>query len=165
MSAQQNRLNESCLKNLDLLGDQHLVEFVNDTISFYLKHNKVPFLSKYSEALHGAFNVVPIREATIEIIKLALRKTASATTLDVYKNSIMEWFGNQGLDFEVGEGVEAPVSAKTIDILATTIYARRNELQTILTDMILDVSADKLLIDYNYNLEMLIASSTSHKLA
>ena len=88
----QDRLNVSCLSKLELLGDQFLVEFINDTISFYLKHNKVPFLTKYSEVLQGAYNVVPVREAIIEIIKLVLRKTYSGSTLDVYKNSILEWF-------------------------------------------------------------------------
>ena len=98
----------------------------------------MPFLSKYSEALQGAFNVVPIREATIEIIKLALRKTVAATTLDVYKTSILEWFAGQGFNFDLAEGEEPPLNPKTIDIMATTIYARRNELQTILTDLVLN---------------------------
>ena len=44
-------LKVSCLKKIDLLGDEYLVEFINDTISFYMKNKKVAFLSKYSEVL------------------------------------------------------------------------------------------------------------------
>ena len=78
-------LKVSCLKKIDLLGDEYLVEFINDTISFYLKNKKVAFLSKYSEVLQGAHNVVPIRELMVEMIKLCLRKTVLSSTLDLYK--------------------------------------------------------------------------------
>lgn len=63
----------STLAKIDLLGDQFLVEFINDTIEFYLRSKKVPFLSKYSETIQGAHNVIPIREFIIGIIKLSLR--------------------------------------------------------------------------------------------
>lgn len=96
---------------------------------------------------------------------MVLRKTQTATTLDVYKQSILDWFTEQGFNFEVAEGEETPLNAKTIDIMATTIFARRIELQTILTDLVLGQSTDKQLLDYNYNVEMVISSSTSSKVA
>ena len=47
-------LKVSTLKKIDLLGDEFLVEFINDTITFYMKNKRVAFLSKYSEVLEGA---------------------------------------------------------------------------------------------------------------
>ena len=44
-------LKVSTLRKIDLLGDEYLVEFINDTISFYMKNKRVAFLSKYSEVL------------------------------------------------------------------------------------------------------------------
>ena len=64
----------SIYSKIDLLGDEYLVEFVNDTITFYLKNQRVAFLSKYAEVLNGAHNIAPIRELVIDIIKMCLRK-------------------------------------------------------------------------------------------
>ena len=72
----------SIYSKIDLLGDEYLVEFVNDTITFYLKNQRVAFLSKYAEVLKGAHNIAPIRELVIDIIKMCLRKE---TSLDIYK--------------------------------------------------------------------------------
>ena len=72
----------SLYSKIDLLGDEYLVEFINDTITFYLKNQRIAFLSKYAEVLKGAHNVTPIRELVIEIIKTCLRKE---TSLDTYK--------------------------------------------------------------------------------
>ena len=84
--------NTKVLSKFDLLGDQLLVEFINDTISYYLKNGKASFLTKYGKTLGGAYNVMPIRDATIEIINMVLRKTYSSTSLDIYKQSILEYF-------------------------------------------------------------------------
>ena len=72
----------SLYSKIDLLGDEYLVEFINDTITFYLKNKRIAFLSKYAEVLKGAYNVTPIRELVIDIIKMCLRKE---TSLDTYK--------------------------------------------------------------------------------
>ena len=75
-----------------------------------------------------------IRDCTIEIISLVLRKTSMSSSLDVYKQSILDYFVDKGIDFES----ETPgLSKQTIDILANTIFARREELQRILTDTVL----------------------------
>ena len=55
-----------------MLGDEYLVEFINDTLTFYLRNQRVPFLSKYSEILGGAYNVVPVRDMVIECMKMCL---------------------------------------------------------------------------------------------
>ena len=75
----------SSLAKIDLLGDEYLVEFINDTITFYLKNQRVAFLTKYAEVLKGAHNISPIRELVIDLIKLCLRKTTQSSSLDVYK--------------------------------------------------------------------------------
>ena len=88
ITSSQDRLRISCLSKIDLLGKEMLVQFVNDTVSFYLKSLRVPFLSKYAEILKGVQNVVPVREAVVEIIMLAMRKTFGGSTLDVFKNAV-----------------------------------------------------------------------------
>jgi len=75
-------LKSSTLAKIDLLGDQFLVEFINDTIEFYMRNKRVAFLSKYAETLQGAHNVIPIREFIIGLVKLSLRKTHMASTLE-----------------------------------------------------------------------------------
>ena len=60
-------------------------------------------MTKYSESLCGAYNVVPIREMILEIIKLALRKTSIASSLDEYKAAIFTYLQNEG--FGEDEGV------------------------------------------------------------
>ena len=157
------QLTYECLRQFDKFGDQYLVEFINDTISFHLKNHKVPFLSKYSEIIGGAYYVVPIREATIELIKLVLRQTDGQATLDLYKQAVVGWFTQQGFNFEIEEGEAPPLNLKTIDIIATTVYARRNELRTILTEIVLGGCTDKQLIDYNFNIEMVVSSNSSQR--
>ena len=85
---------------MDLLGDNYLVEFINDTISFYLKNMRVPFLSKYGSPLEGVQNVVPVRECMIDIIKLVLRKSFANSALDLYKAAIVEYFENLGFTMD-----------------------------------------------------------------
>jgi len=51
------------LSSINKFSDTDLVDFINDTIE-YLKGEKIPFLSKYSESI-GIGNVVPIREFII----------------------------------------------------------------------------------------------------
>ena len=85
------------------------------------------FLSKYSETLKGAHNIVPIREFVIDLIKLCLRKTHYASGLDQYKTAIMEKFEGQGFGFDGAED-SYQINPKTIDILAAAIFSRRTEL-------------------------------------
>ena len=101
---------------------------------------------------------MPIRDATIEIINMSLRKSYCSTTLDVYKQNILEYFQTKGFDFEQEP---SPLNPKTIDILANTIYARREELQKVLTELVLEKSSDKILVDYNYSIEWVVSSNTA----
>ena len=97
------------LLKIDGLEDQSLVDFINDTVAFYLKNNKVAFLSKYAEGLKGAYNVVPIREMVLEIIKLALRKTNVVDGVDTYKEAVMRYLDNEGF----GEDENPTMNVKT----------------------------------------------------
>ena len=64
-----------CVAQLSQLADTDVVEFVDDTIHF-LKGNRVPFLTKYSEAFGGqARLIVPCRDFLQDIMQLVLRKT------------------------------------------------------------------------------------------
>ena len=130
-------LKVSTLRKIDLLGDEYLVEFINDTISFYMKNKRVAFLSKYSEVLQGAQNVVPIRELMVEMIKLCLRKTVLSSSIDLYKEQIVTLLQSEGFDLEA-----EPINQKTIDIIATSVFAKREEIQLTLTQTVLEQSSD-----------------------
>ena len=132
------------LSKIELLGDEYLVEFVNDTVSFYLRNVRSPFLSKYATTLQGAHNIVPLREFIVDLVQLALRKSHKDAALDAYKSVVLDRFTQEGLD----------TSTKTVDILAASIFARREELRKVLTAQVLERTADKTLIDYNFNVEL-----------
>ena len=68
--------------------------------------------------------MVPIREMVLEIIKLSLRKTNTADGVDQYKEAVMRYLDNQGF----GEDGQPSMNVKTQEILATTVFARRNEI-------------------------------------
>ena len=57
-----------CVRQLSQLGDADLIEFIDDTIHF-LKGNRLPFLSKFSEAFGGqARLIVPCRDFLQDIM-------------------------------------------------------------------------------------------------
>ena len=55
-----------------------------------------------------------------------MRKTFGGSTLDNYKEAVMHWFEQHGFSFDDGS---AQISAKTIEILSTCVFARREEIQ------------------------------------
>ena len=59
----------------------------------------------------------------VEMIKLCLRKTVLSSSLDLYKEQIVSLLQNEGFDFEVD-----PINQKTIDIISTSVFARREEI-------------------------------------
>ena len=64
-----------CAKQLSQLAEIDMIEFVDDTIH-YLKGNRVPFLTKYSEVFGGqARLIVPCRDFLQDIMQLVLRKS------------------------------------------------------------------------------------------
>ena len=104
--------------------------------------------------LQGAHNIVPLREFIVDLTKMSLRKTHRTSSLDDYKSSVNARFAEEGFEAE-------QVNTKTLDIIAASIFARREEMRKILTAKMLEQSADKSLIDYNYNVELVMSSSSS----
>ena len=125
MASSQQSLTMAATTKVDLLGDEFLVEFINDTLSFYLKNHRVPFLTKYSEILGGGHNVVPVRSLVIDLVKICLRKTTMSSTVDLFKQAIVDHLESLGFDFTLDP---LPISKKTIDILANSIFAKRQEM-------------------------------------
>ena len=74
----------------------------------------------------------------------------------------MEFLENEGFNFQQDPW---PIQKKTIDILGTAIYARRDEVQKIMVERTIQSANDKYLIDYNYNVEMIMSSSSSQNAA
>ena len=89
----QQKLRLHALSKIELLGDSFLVEFINDTVSFHLKNERVPFLTKYAQVLGGANYVVPIREFLKDIVKSVLRSTSVSSSLDAFRQSVYDRFG------------------------------------------------------------------------
>ena len=73
------------MRQFSQVDESDMVEFVDDTIHF-LKGNRVPFLSKYSEAFGGqARLIVPCRDLLQDIIQLVLRKSSATASVDAFK--------------------------------------------------------------------------------
>ena len=128
-----------------------MVEFFDDTVA-YLKGARVPFLTKYQESV-GASYVVTLRDFVVDVIQVGLRKSAPLTTLDVLKEGVASYLAQQQIAME----------AKLIDILAVCVFARREELRKVLTELVFQRSVDTHLVDYNYNIEICVASESHSK--
>ena len=102
------------------------------------------FLSKYGPLAGSGANVVPLREYLVELIQLSLRKSHSGTSLNDFKEAIIQH----------NEEQEMELDAKKQEIIAVAIFARREELSKVLTELILQKSVDSYLVDYNYNIEV-----------
>ena len=85
---------------------------------------------------------------------MGLRKSPPVSTLDFVKEGITAFI----TDFEV-----AGVDAKMIDILAICVFARREELRKVLTELVFQSAVDRHLVDYNYNVELCLSSDTMMK--
>ena len=56
-----------------------------------------------------------------------------------------------------------PIDQKLIDLMAVAVFARRDELAQVLTELIFRKSSDAYLLDYNYNIEMCLSSDSFMK--
>ena len=50
-----------------------------------------------------------------------------------------------------------------IEILSICVFSRREELRKVLTELVFQSAVDKHLVDYNYNVELCLASDTMMK--
>lgn len=90
-----------------------------------MKGHRIPFLAKYSETV-GAGNVIAVRDFMIDIIQAGLRKSPSNATLDTVKEGITQWIQENQYELE----------GKMVEILSVCVFARREELRRILTELI-----------------------------
>ena len=101
--------------------------------------------------------IVPTRDYIIDIIQLALRKSQTASTLDIFKNVVAEF-----ITVSFNE-VDQEVDLRMAEVVAVAIFSRREELAKVLTELIFRQSVDSYLLDYNYNIETTIASDSFSK--
>ena len=94
----------------------------------------------------------------MDVIQLALRKSESASTLDIFKKAVYEFMQNS-----LGELSDFEVDQKMAEMVAVSIFARRDELAAILTELVFRQSSDSYLLDYNYNIETTISSDAFSK--
>ena len=55
------------------------------------------------------------------------------------------------------------MSDKNQEIISVTLFAKREELRAVLTELILRETSENYLVDYNYNVELCMASGSSSK--
>ena len=119
-----------CARQLSQVPESDMVEFVDDTIHF-LKGNRVPFLSKYSEAFGGqARLIVPCRDFLQDILQLVLRKSSATASVDAFKTAVAEYVQ------KLLENESEELDLKFAEIIAFGVFARRNELVKVLTELV-----------------------------
>lgn len=111
---------------------------------------RVPFLTKYGQTL-GVGSVVPLRDFLVQVVQVGLRRAPPTATLDFVKEGVANYVSEQEI---------AGVDGKMIEILSICVFSRREELRKVLTELIFQTSVDKHLVDYNYNVELCLASDT-----
>lgn len=126
------------LQALSTLQEQDLAELLDDSIK-HLRGMQVPFLSKYRERLGSSLWIAPTREYIIDLCQYTLRHTHAHDPLDTFKQ------------------LSLPES------LTPLIFGRRQELAKILTNIVFTQSTDSVLLDYNYNIETVLASDSFGK--
>jgi hypothetical protein len=145
------------LAHIAMLPEPDLIEFIDDTI-YFMKGNKVPFLSKFYKAFgNESRGIVQTRDLVEDIIQLALRKTTSGSTIDNFKDSVTAFLESKTAQYQLES---CPLGAKQIEVVAITIFARREELALVLTELCFRRASDSYLIDYNFNIETVMSSDS-----
>ena len=123
----------TCAKQLSQLSEVDMIEFVDDSIHF-LKGNRVPFLSKYSEAFGGqARLIVPCRDFLQDIMQLVLRKSQATSSVDAFKQAVSDYIVQLT---ESEPEATANLDLKFAEIISIAVFARRNELVKVLTELV-----------------------------
>lgn len=123
----------TCAKQLSQLSEVDMIEFVDDAIHF-LKGNRVPFLSKYSEAFGGqARLIVPCRDFLQDIMQLVLRKSQATSSVDAFKQAVSDYIVQLT---ESEPEATANLDLKFAEIISIAVFARRNELVKVLTELV-----------------------------
>ena len=123
----------NCARQLSQLAEVDMIEFVDDAIHF-LKGNRVSFLSKYSEAFGGqARFIVPCRDFLQDIMQLVLRKSSATSSVDAFKQAVSEFIIKL---MENEPEATSDLDLKFAEIIAVAVFARRNELAKVLTELV-----------------------------
>lgn len=94
-------------------------------------------------------------------MQLVLRKSQATSSVDAFKQAVGEYItGLMENEPEATEGLDV----KFAEIIAFAVFARRNELVKVLTELVFRQSVDSYLLDYNYNIETVISSDNYSKL-
>ena len=75
---------------------------------------------------------------------MSLRKSHSGTALDQFKEAVIGYNEEQELELD----------PKKQELIAVSIFARRDELSKVLSELVLQQSVDSYLVDYNFNIEV-----------
>mmetsp|Transcript_44583 Transcript_44583/g.32681 ORF Transcript_44583/g.32681 Transcript_44583/m.32681 type:complete len:139 (-) Transcript_44583:31-447(-) len=87
------------------------------------------------------------------MIQLGLRKSPPSSAFDSVKEALSAYVAEQELGLD----------AKYVEIIVACIFARREELRKVLTQLVLRSSGERHLVDYNYNVELCVASDSFSK--
>ena len=87
-----------------------------------------------------------------------LRKSSATASVDAFKQAVAEYVQ------KLLENESEELDLKFAEIIAFGVFARRNELVKVLTELVFRQSVDSYLLDYNYNIETVIASDSFSKL-
>lgn len=94
-------------------------------------------------------------------MQLVLRKSQATSSIDAFKTAVSDFITKLT---EAEPEATANIDLKFAEIAALAIFARRNELVKVLTELVFRASVDSYLLDYNYNVETVISSDSYSKL-
>lgn len=78
--------------------------------------------------------------------------------MDAFKQAVSDYIT------KLLENESTELDLKFAEIISVGVFARRNELVKVLTELVFRQSVDSYLLDYNYNVETVMASDSYSKL-
>jgi len=78
--------------------------------------------------------------------------------VDAFKQAVSDYIT------KLLENESTELDLKFAEIISVGVFARRNELVKVLTELVFRQSVDSYLLDYNYNVETVMASDSYSKL-
>ena len=93
-------------------------------------------------------------------MQLVLRKSQATSSVEAFKQAVSDYI--QQL-METEEEALANLDFKFAELIAVSVFARRNELVKVLTELVFRQSVDSYLLDYNYNIETVVSSDNYSK--
>ena len=94
-------------------------------------------------------------------MQLVLRKSQATSTIEAFKVAVSEFIVRLT---ENEPEATADLDLRFAEMIALAVFARRNELVKVLTELVFRQSVDSYLLDYNYNVESVVSSDSFSKL-